>query len=123
MKKMLVVDDEIDVCDFVKNFFEERAFQVYTALDGSEALRIIRKDKPDIILLDIRMKGIDGIETLKRIREVDKDVKVIMVTAIEEQDKIDAAKKLNACDYITKPLVLENLESVVMSCVGEGKNV
>ena len=54
MKKLLVVDDEIDVCDFVKDFFETRNFRVFTALDGSEALRILRRDKPDVIVTKLR---------------------------------------------------------------------
>ena len=120
--KILIVDDEIDVCDFVKNFFEERDFQVFTALGGSDALRVLRKEKPDIILLDIRMKEMDGIETLKRIRQLDKNIKVIMVTAVEEQDKMDAARKLGASEYITKPLILENLEATVLSHAKEGKH-
>ena len=123
MKKILVVDDEIDVCDFVKSFFEERDFQVFTALSGNEAMRILRKESPHIILLDIRMKGIDGIETLSRIRQLDKKVKVIMVTAVEDQDKMEAARKLGASEYITKPLVLEDLEATVLSFAREVNNV
>lgn len=122
MIKLLVVDDEIDVCDFVKNFFEERAFRVYTAFNGQEALRIVKKEKPHLILLDIKMKGMDGIETLKKIREVNKDVKVIMVTAVEDQEKMDNACKLGACEYITKPLVLEDLESKVSLHAKEVEN-
>ena len=120
MTKILIVDDEIDVCDFVKYFFEERNFQVFTALNGPEALRILKKDKPHIILLDIRMKNMDGIETLKKIREIDKGVRVIMLTAVDDQEKMDAAHKLGACKYITKPLVLEELEKTVLS---HGKKV
>ena len=123
MVKILVVDDEIDVCDFVKNFFEERNCRVFMALSGSEALRILRKEKPDLILLDIKMKEMDGIQTLERIRKVDKNVKVIMVSALEDRDKMEAAKKLGASKYITKPLVLEELESAVKAHVKEGKNV
>ena len=110
MKKILVVDDEIDVCDFVKQFFEERSFRVYTALSGMEALRILRRDKPDLIILDIRMKEMDGIETLRRIRQIDKEVDVVMVTALDEVDKMKTAKRLGASEYITKPLVLEGRE-------------
>ena len=123
MIKILVVDDEIDVCDFVKNFFEERDFQVYTALNGNDAIRIVRKDKPELILLDVRMKGMDGIETLKKIREVDKKVKVVMVTAVVEQDIMDQASKLGASKYITKPLILEELESTVLANTKEVNNV
>ena len=123
MVKILVVDDEIDICDFVKNFFEERNFRVFMALGGSEALRMLRKEKPDLILLDIKMKEMDGIQTLERIRKIDKNVKVIMVSALEDRDKMEAAKKLGASKYITKPLVLEELESAVREHVKEGKNV
>ena len=113
MIKMLVVDDELDVCDFVKNFFEERNYIVFTALNGEDALRITKTQKPNIILLDIRMKKMDGIETLTKIREIDKNVDVIMVTAVEDKDKMAAAHKLGAKDYIVKPLVLEELEHTV----------
>lgn len=113
MLKMLVVDDEIDVCDFVKHFFEERNYKVLTALNGEEAVKMVRKYKIDIILLDIKMKKMDGIEALKQIKEIDKKSNIIMVTAVEDQDKMDEACKLGACSYITKPLVLENLESSV----------
>lgn len=113
MIKLLVVDDEVDVCDFVKNFFEERDYTVFTALDGEEALRVVKRQKPDIILLDIKMKKMDGVETLKKIRDIDKDVNVIMVTAIDDRDKMESAYKLGAKDYITKPLVLEELERTV----------
>ena len=122
MVKILVVDDEIDVCDFVKSFFEERNFRTFTALNGSDAVRLLKKEKPNVILLDIKMRGMDGIETLKKIREVDKDVKVIMVTAVEDQDSMEKACKLGACEYITKPLVLGELASIVTSYAKEGKN-
>ena len=123
MIKILVVDDEIDVCDFVKHFFEERNFKVFTALNGNDAMRLVKKDKPQLVLLDFRMKGIDGIETLKKIREVDKEVKVIMVTAVSEQNKIDEARELGASNYITKPLILEELEAAVIENTKEVNNV
>ncbi len=59
------------------------------------------------------MKGMDGIATLKYIKEIDRNVKVIMVTALEDQDKMDEAFRLGACEYIRKPLVLDNLEQTV----------
>jgi len=113
MRKLLVVDDEHDICDFVKNFFQERGYTVLTALSGEEALNITKTDKPDIVLLDVRMKGMDGIATLKHLREIDRTIKVIMVTALEDQDKMNEACRLGACEYITKPLVLDHLEEAV----------
>jgi len=114
MHKLLVVDDENDICDFVKTFFKDRGFQVATALNSEEALSAVKKDRPELVLLDIKMKGMDGIATLKHIKELDKNIKVIMVTALEDQDKMHEAYKLGACDYITKPLVLDYLEQAVL---------
>ncbi len=113
MRKILVVDDELDICDFVKNFFSERGFEVFTALNGEDALTIVKKEKPELVLLDIKMKGMDGIATLKHLKDIDKNVKVIMVSALEDQDKIEEACKLGACEYITKPLMLDHLEYAV----------
>ena len=113
MQKLLVVDDEIDVCDFVKNFFEDRGFKVLYALNGTEAVSIVQREKPDLILLDIKMQGLDGIATLRQIKEIYSAAKVIMVTALEDQDKVEDAYKYGAIDYITKPLILENLEETV----------
>ena len=113
MKKLLVVDDEHDICDFVQNFFRERGYTVLTALSGEDALVIVKAEKPDLVLMDIKMKGMDGIAALKHIRDMDKNVKVVMVTALEDQDRMDEACRLGACEYITKPLVLDNLENAV----------
>lgn len=123
MRKILVVDDEVDVCDFVKRFFDERNFHTFTALSGEEALRILKKENPEMILLDVRMKKMDGLETLGKIREINKDVKVIMVTGVADQDKVKACRKLGVSEYITKPLVLENLERTVRSYARKDKDV
>ena len=114
MHKLLVVDDEHDICDFVGTFFKDRGFNVFTALNGEEALFLTKKEKPDVVLLDIKMKGMDGLAALKHIKELDRNTKVIMVTALEDQDKMHEAYKLGACDYITKPLILDYLERTVL---------
>jgi two-component system response regulator (stage 0 sporulation protein F) len=113
MRKLLIVDDEHDIRNFVKNFFQERGFEVFTAVNGEEAISVVKKESPSVVLLDIRMKGMDGIATLKHLKEMDRTIKIIMVTALEDQDKIDEAYRLGACDYITKPLELDHLEEAV----------
>jgi DNA-binding response OmpR family regulator len=113
MRKILVVDDESDICDFVRNFFQERGYKVFTALNGEDAIAVAKAEKPELILLDIKMKGMDGIAALKHLKEADRNQKIIMVTALEDQDKMDEAAKLGACDYITKPLMLDHLEQAV----------
>ena len=116
MAKLLIVDDEDDVREFAANFFRKRKIDVITASGGEEAVEITEKQKPDLILLDIKMNGIDGIETLKRIKEKDKDIKVIMVTGKkpEEEDAFNKCSQLGVLGYIHKPLQLDELERVVL---------
>ena len=116
MAKLLIVDDEDDVREFAANFFRKRKVEVITASSGEEAIEIVVNQKPGLILLDIKMNGIDGIETLRRIKDKDKDVKVIMVTGTkpEEGRTFDRCRQLGAVNYIHKPLELDELERVVL---------
>ncbi len=118
MKKLLVVDDETEICDFLKSFFEEREFEVQTANSGLEALSTVQSGNPQIVLLDVHMPGMDGMSVLKQIKAKYPRVKVIMVTAIETQEKIEEAMRLGADNYITKPLSLEYLEKDVQEKIG-----
>ena len=111
--KLLIVDDEIEICDFLKSFFEERDFDVVTALNGQAALEQVEKFKPSVVLLDIKMPGISGIQVLEEIKKKHPRIKVIMVTAIETRDKIEECLRLGSDNYITKPLSLEYLENDV----------
>ncbi len=113
MKKLLVVDDEMEICEFLKLFFEERGFQVEIALTGQEALDQVEKNHPHVILLDINMPGMDGMIALKLLKQKYPQVKVIMVTALETREKIEEAMRAGADNYITKPLSLEYLEKDV----------
>jgi DNA-binding response OmpR family regulator len=113
MKQLLVVDDESEICDFLKSFFEEREFEVRTANSGEEALREVQKLQPQVVLLDVHMPGMDGMNVLRQIKNQYPGVKVIMVTALETREKIEEAMRLGADNYITKPLSLEYLEKDV----------
>ena len=110
MRKLLIVDDEVEICDFLKSFFEEKDFNVRFATSGQKALQAIAKDQPHVVLLDIQMPVMDGMTTLKQIKSQYPGVKVIMVTAVETREKIEEAMRLGADNYITKPLSLEYLE-------------
>jgi DNA-binding response OmpR family regulator len=113
--KILTVDDQMGIDSFFYEFFTARNYEVFNATSGKEALKIVEKQKPRIILLDINMGGgMDGIETLKKIKEIDKEAIVIMVTGVKDDDVMQKAKELGADDYITKPLSLEYLDKVVL---------
>ncbi len=113
MNKLLIVDDEVEICEFLKSFFEDRDFKVVIANSGTQALEQVELFQPEVVLLDIQMPGMDGLQTLKKIKELHPKVKVIMVTAVETQEKIEEAMRLGADNYITKPLSLEYLEKDV----------
>src|SRR3989338_2147666 len=118
--KLMVVDDEIDVCNFVKSFFEMRGFKVTTALNGDEAMSKLLQDRPDIVILDVKMRReAEGLEYLQKIKQALPTAKVMMVTGVEDEKTVETARRLGADDYITKPLVLEYLESNVLKKIGE----
>jgi DNA-binding response OmpR family regulator len=113
MIKILVVDDEKDVCDFVQCFFSLRGYKVFTANNGEEAIGITEKEDPLIVLQDIKMPGIDGIETLRRMKQKRPNNRVIMVTGLDDTQRMKEATELGADGYITKPLVLDDLIKAV----------
>lgn len=114
MPKLMIVDDEIDVREYIKNYFTRRKIDVITAESGEEALRLVDTQKPDLMLLDIRMAGIDGVETLRRIRHAGNPVKVIMVTGVEDRKILNSLSQLEISACIHKPLILEELEKEVL---------
>lgn len=113
--KLLVVDDEEGIVDFTKKIYSRKGFTTFGATDGVTAVDIFQKERPQINLIDVHMpySPIDGIETLKRIKEIDKNAICIMVTRITEKDKVEAARRLGACAYVLKPLELEELDKVI----------
>jgi len=113
VKRLLIVDDEEEICDFLRSFFEDRQYLVETGHSGIQAVEKVRSFKPHIVLLDIQMPEMDGMKALKIIKAENPQVKVIMVTAVETQEKIEESMRLGADNYITKPLSLEYLEKDV----------
>ena len=113
-EKILVIDDEQVVCDVLKKFLTKKGYKASTALSGEEGIKKIKEEKPHIVLLDIRMPGMDGIETLKKIREIDKNIGIIMVTAVKENEVGRKCMELGAYDYIIKPFSIDYLETVLM---------
>ena len=110
MSKILIVDDEIEICEFLGEYFKDRHYEVVTASSGIDALQKVTNENPQILLLDIKMPGVDGLQVLREVKMKNPKIKVIMVTATESNDDISEAFKLGADNYITKPLSLEELE-------------
>jgi CheY-like chemotaxis protein len=113
--RILIVDDEEEVRQLVAEFLESRGYSVITAATGFEALTAVKHYRPDVVLMDIMMPKMNGLETLRRIREIDPRVGVIMLTAVDDEGVAKEAMRGEAYDYITKPLDFGYLELAIMT--------
>ena len=113
MRKVLVVDDEPQAVELLEEFLTAKGYAVVGASGGEEALRRLKEERPHLMLLDIRMPVMDGLEVLRRAREIDREVGIIMVTAVSEENTGREALRMGAYDYITKPLDFDYLERVL----------
>ena len=121
MDKILIVDDEVTVCDLLKNFLTLKGYEVYTALDGYSAINKVKEVCPQLVMLDIVMPGISGMEVLKKIKKLNPKTGVIMITAVPDQGIITESIDLGAYDCIRKPMDLKHVENVVMIAIKNGK--
>lgn len=110
--KMMVVDDVEDVCEFMQSHFTRRGFQVLTAGSAEDALPVIKEQAPDIMLLDVNLPQMNGIDMLKLVRQFNDRVKVIMITGYDlEFQKDPEFQKLNVFDVMHKPVTTEALDA------------
>ncbi|MBW2350303.1 MAG: response regulator [Deltaproteobacteria bacterium] len=104
MKKVLIVDDERPILEILDLSLSSEGYEVLTAENGEKALEIFEKQRPKLVLTDIKMPGIDGIEVLQRIKKIDDQVEVIVITGHGDLNTAVAALKYGASDFVTKPL-------------------
>lgn len=111
--KILLVDDEKEILSSLSGSLEDEGYEVWTARDGSEAMDRVRASHPDIIFLDIWLPGMDGIETLRAIKEFDADIEVVIMTGHGNVNTAVQAIKLGAFDFLEKPLSLDPILEVI----------
>ncbi|MEI7733582.1 MAG: sigma-54 dependent transcriptional regulator [Verrucomicrobiota bacterium] len=117
MDKLLLVDDEADVRYSFQRIFHSPEVEFATASSGEEALRLIPKLKPDLVIMDVRMTGLSGLETLRRLRQMDAKLPVIMMTAYGTTQTAIEAMKLGAFDYLLKPFDVPKLKQIVATAL------
>jgi DNA-binding NtrC family response regulator len=117
--RLLVVDDEEPVRLLLRDAFGA-SYTVVTAADGYEALTELREARPTVVLLDMLMPGMDGVETLERIQAFDPTIPVIMLTANQDADRARATLVAGAFDYVRKPFDLEGLARVIAAACADG---
>ena len=110
---ILVVDDEAEIVDQVKEYFEEEGFLVFTAETGGEGIEIVKRQKPDLMILDMKLPDMPGLHVLKVANETNPKIKVITVTGFVDQAMIDQAEELGRDVFLQKPFDLERLKSEV----------
>ncbi len=116
-EKILIVDDEKIVRESLFHWFEEDGYFVDTAEDGETALRKFDKDKFDLLLVDMKMPGISGLDLLKKVKEIDKETIVILITAFASVPSAITALKDGAYDYVTKPVDPDELAHIVQKAL------
>ena len=113
MEKILVIDDEKATLSMFRLFLDAYGYNVYTAENGTEGLEIFRKEKPAIVLTDIKMPGIDGLAVLQQIKEVAPQTAVIVITGHGDIDLAEQAAALDAVAFISKPIKKEALDTAL----------
>ena len=119
MIKILVLDDEKGVTEQLHSFFDDRGYKIHAVTSGKQAISAIDKENPHILLLDIKMEGVNGLDVLKYAKEKNKKVKAIMLTALKGENSKTQAMRLGADEYITKPFSLERIENLIIHMVNE----
>jgi len=117
--KLLYIEDDKDIQLIYLDILQEYADKVYCANDGEEGYELYLSCRPNIILLDINMPKIDGLTLAKKIRDIDKEVKIIITTAYGEQDKLLKAIELYLIKYILKPIEISILREALSKAIAE----
>jgi two-component system response regulator AtoC len=119
---ILLVDDEPGMLRYIRTLLEVDEHKVQTASTGEEAVEHVQKGlQPDLVLLDLLMPGIDGLQTLEQLRHLRPGLKVVMLSCVNDTRKVVQAMRLGAIDYLTKPFQKAELDAVIGQCVGTAK--
>ncbi|ANB60626.1 response regulator [Anoxybacteroides amylolyticum] len=111
--KLLIVDDQYGIRILLNEVFQREGYTTFQAANGVQALEIVQKHQPDLVLLDMKIPGMDGIEILKRIKEINRDIKVIIMTAYGELDMIQETRELGAVMHFAKPFDIDDMRDAV----------
>jgi len=112
--RVLIVDDEELIGELLSDYLKEKGFEPFSIVSGEEAVKYVKRLRPHVVLLDIRIPDMNGLDVLQQIHELDPTVAVIMITGMHDEETARQALKLGAVDYIAKPIDLEYLDTSLM---------
>jgi DNA-binding NtrC family response regulator len=119
--KILVVDDEQLIRWSLEQSLKKQGYEVTTAASGEDALRVLREETPDLMLLDIQLPGMNGMDVLEKVKDLEEDIIVIMLTALGVLETAVKAMRMGAYDYINKPFNLDELAIVIKKALETGE--
>jgi len=120
-RKVLIVEDEAVVRDSVREWLVEDGYDVEVAENGEEALKKIKNEEFGVIVLDLKLPDIDGLQVFEHAKELKPETKGVIITAYPSQETRDRAKKLGLMDYLAKPFKVEDLEKLISQALGEAE--
>ncbi|RWR13454.1 response regulator [Siminovitchia fortis] len=112
-EKVLIVDDQFGIRTLLNEVLQKEGYEIFQAANGLQALSVTEQHAPDLVLLDMKIPGMDGLEILKKMKEINPDIRVIIMTAYGELDLIEQTKKLGALAHFSKPFDIEEIRSAV----------
>lgn len=122
LARILVAEDETSLNDLLQDALRMNGYETISAKHGMEALRLIREEKPDLVILDINMPNLDGFEVIEKIRNENNNIPIIILTARDKKDDKSIGFSLGADDFVTKPFGLEELLMRVAAVLRRSKN-
>ena len=114
MKKILVIDDEMSLCELIKDYLDEEGYRTFIATTAASGLALAKKEAPDLVMLDILMPEVGGLECLKRIKQMNPETIVVVVSGIADEEIARQAIRRGAFDYIHKPFNLRDLQERIL---------
>ena len=117
--KILLVEDEAVVRESVQDWLTDDGYDIECVESGEEALERLKKEEFGVIVLDLRLPGIDGLQVFEHAREITPETKGVIITAYPSQETLEKAKGLGLVDYLPKPFKVENLEKIISGALGE----
>lgn len=120
-KCILVVDDEVKICGIIQKVLSQEGYHILTAFSGEEALKKLKKTPVDLILVDLKMPAMDGLEMLKQARAIQKNLRAVLLTAYGTASSARDAMALGVYDFLTKPFDNQLLKKVVKEALGANR--
>lgn len=111
--KVLIVDDQYGIRILLKEVLQKEGYETFLAANGMQAVEIVSEQKPDLVLLDMKIPGMDGIEILRKMKEVDPEIRVLIMTAYGELDMLKEATNLGALTHFSKPFDINKVRNLV----------